>query len=233
MAGEFNQQVNAVLSYHVCHTARIETVHCAPLIDVGLEPLCLVIWLDNIRVTSADQSTCEVYIEMCSYVPGDVIVLLVVVLENGLDKVRDGVDKEVRTQIANSDAAVTRARIVPARVGLVLGLKAITPLAMGLVHLVDAEIFQIWKHVLVSLIAKLGNEHTVHGEQAILSSIARVRLHLQALVVAGDGLLNVALVAIQHAEVVVRLHVVGIFTNGGLDGCIGLFQLRLGQYATK
>ena len=37
--------------------------------------------------------------------------------------------------------------------------------------------------------------------------------------------MNVALIAVQHTEVVVRLHVIGVLADRGLDGCIGLFEL--------
>jgi len=57
VTSEFNQQVNAVLTDHVSHTARIESVDWAPLIDVGLEPFSLVVGFDHIGVAATRVST--------------------------------------------------------------------------------------------------------------------------------------------------------------------------------
>ena len=102
-----------------------------------------MIWLDHIRVTGSwSVQGVHIYVwHINNDVPGDVIVLLVVVLENGLDKVRHRVHEEVGTEIADLDAAITRARIVPARVGLVLCFESIAPLAMCFVYFIDTEIF--------------------------------------------------------------------------------------------
>jgi hypothetical protein len=74
-----------------------------------------------------------------------VILLLVVVLENGLDKVRHRVHEEVGTQIANFDASIARARIVPLHVRFVLRFKPVAPLAVCFVNFIYAQIFQIWQ----------------------------------------------------------------------------------------